>query len=230
MLRKKSQGTRRAPALKILIVGTLLCGIAMALSAQTQPSQPADLSALLGRIEETSQAALTDLKNLHIDKWKTDSSVKQQTQANVDSVERNISNALPGLVQQVRTTPASVAAQFKLYRNMNALYDVLSGVTESAGAFGTKGEFQTVSNDLSAVDNARRALADRLAVVTAQQDSEITRLRAAAQAAVVATPPPPPRKIVVDDNPAPKTPRKKKPATQASPKPAPQATQPKPSQ
>jgi hypothetical protein len=220
----------RSLAFRILIVAAMLCGIAATLAgAQTQaaitppqplPAIPSDLSAILSEIEQASQATAADLRGMRIDRWKADSSVKQQSQSNADSVQRNISSALPGMLQAVRATPGSLAAQFKLYRNLNALYDVFSGVTESAGAFGTNSEYQTLARDLSAFDKARRDMANRVDLVTAQQDSEITRLRsaqAAAAAAAAAANATPPKKIVVDDTPT-KSAKKKK------------ATPPKPSQ
>ena len=237
-------GVTKLPAiLKLLAAVALLGGLTVApaaAQAQSAPAaatvaMPADLGNLLGQIEQASQATADDLNSLRIERWKADSSVKRQSQTKVDSVQRNISSALPGLVQSVRASPGSVAAQFKLYRNMNALYDVLSGVTESAGAFGGQTEFQTLSGDLTSIDNARRALADRLATVTAQQDADIARLRSAVQtaqaAAAAAAASAPPRKIVVDDTPAAsKTTHKKKPASASSEKPAPPPAQPKPQQ
>jgi peptidoglycan hydrolase CwlO-like protein len=117
----------------------------------------------------------------------------------------------------VRANPSSLAAQFKLYRNLNALFDVLSTMTEAAGTFGPKNEYETLAGELNNFEQARIALANRLQNSTAQQDAEIARLRtavlqaqAAAQAAQAQIPP---KKIVVDDNaPAKKktTPTKKK--------------------
>jgi hypothetical protein len=119
------------------------------------------------------------------------------------------------MIQQVRANPGSVAAQFKLYRNLNALYDVLSMMTEAAGAFGPKNDYQTLSNDLTTFDQARLTLATRLENVTAQQDAEITRLRTALQQAKATIAAAPPKKVVVDDNePAPS--RKKAPAKKKS--------------
>ena len=223
VLRAESRVLLPAPAFRIVMTAVLLCGLAIVpADAQTQqaitppqplPAIPSDLSAILGEIEQASQATAADLKGMRIDRWKADSSAKQQSQSNADSVQRNISSALPGMLQAVRATPGSVAAQFKLYRNLNALYDVFSAVAESTGAFGSNSDYQALARDLSAFDKARRDMADRVAAVTAQQDSELTRLRTAqaAAAAAAAANATPPKKIVVDDSaPAKSTAKKKK--------------------
>jgi hypothetical protein len=173
------------------------------------PAMPADLGSALSNIDQAAQAATGGLKSLRIDKWKTDSGTKQQAQQNADSLSRNLTAALPGMIQQVRANPASLGAQFKLYRNLNALFDVMSTMTEAAGTFGPKSEYQALAGPLNTFDQARLALANRLENSTAQQDTETTRLRAQLQqaqaAAAAAQAQIPPKKIVVDDNaPAPK--------------------------
>lgn len=170
---------------------------------------PPDLGPALSRVEQAAQATAASLKSLRVDKWKTDSGTKQQAQQNLESLSRNLTEALPGMIQQVRANSASVGAQFKLYRNLNALFDVLSTMTEAAGAFGAKNDYQTLSSELNTFDQGRLALANRLENATAQQDAEVARLRTAVQQAQAAAraAATPPKKIVVDDNEA--APKKK---------------------
>jgi hypothetical protein len=130
-------------------------------------------------------------------------------QANADSLQRNMTVALPAMVEQVRANPGSVAAAFKLYRNMNALYDVLTTVTETAGAFGSKEEFQSLSADTTNLDNLRRSLADKVEAMASSRDTEIAQLQTRARQAAAATAAAPPKKIVVDDNEPAKKPSKK---------------------
>jgi hypothetical protein len=116
--------------------------------------------------------------------------------------------ALPEIVTQLRSSPEDLTATFKLYRNLDALYDVLGNITESAGAFGSKDEFQSLSNDLNAMERNRRSLGERLETLSASKESELAQLRTQIKA-LQAAPPPPPKKIVVDDN-EPKKPAAKK--------------------
>ncbi len=219
-----------------------LLPLCLAVSAQVISSnQPApqgpvsyssvnQLNGLLSQLEQASQATQVDLAKLRVDKWKIDSGSKRQTEGNVDSVQRNLQAALPEMIAELRASPESLTSTFKLYRNLDALYNVFGSVVESTGAFGSKDEFQSMENDLGAFEKARRAFADRMETLAGAKEAEVTRLRAALQTA--STPAPPPKKIVVDDEAPVKKPAKKKPAskpnpsaTQAPPTPAP-ATKP----
>jgi hypothetical protein len=153
----------------------------------------------------------TDVENMRIEKWKTDSSNKRQTQANVDSIRRNLQSALPEIVAQVNASPEDLAASFKLYRNLDALYDVFGSIVENAGAFGSKDEFQSLSNDMNGIESARRSMGERMQKLASAKEDELTRLRAQVKTLSAAVPPPPPKKIIVDDTePAPKKPSAKK--------------------
>jgi hypothetical protein len=172
------------------------------------------MNGLLGQLEDTSRTTQADFTKLRIEHWKTDSSSKKQALADVDSVQRNLQNALPEMIAQLRNSPEDLTATFKLYRNLDALYSVLGGVVESAGAFGPKDDFQSLSNDLSSFESARKQLAERLENLAGSKEQEIARLRTELKTARAAIPaPPPPPKIVVDDTEPPKKPPvKKKPA------------------
>lgn len=183
-----------------------------------------DLAPLLGQLQTESQAIAQELSRLRIEKWKADTGQKQLAQHNTDSVSRNLTGAMPALMEQVRQDPQGVAAALKLYRNVSALYDVLSSVTESAGAFGQKSEYQALSSELAKLEDLRRNFAERLQQMAAASDAELRTWRARA---VSATPPPPPKKIVVDDEEKPRKPvRKKKKPAEPSPEPAVGATSP----
>jgi hypothetical protein len=186
------------------------------------------LNLLLSQLEQASQATQADLAKLRVEKWKTDSTTKQQSLANVDSIQRNLQNALPEMIGKLRNNPEDLAATFKLYRNLDALYDVFGSLVESAGAFGSKDEFQTLENDLGAMERSRRAFADRMDSLATSKEAELARLRTDLHNAQAAAPTAPPKKVVVDDNEPPKktTPKKKpapkKPATTTPPPAQPQ--------
>jgi hypothetical protein len=172
------------------------------------------LNGLLGQLEAASKTTQIDLAKLRIERWKTDASSKKEALGNVDSINRNLQDALPEMIGQLRNAPEDLPATFKLYRNLDALYDVLGSVVESAGAFGPKDDFQSLSHDLSSFEGTRKQIAERLENLAATKEQEIARLRTdlkAAQAAVPAAAPP--KKTVVDDTePAKKPVVKKKPA------------------
>ena len=175
------------------------------------------VNSMLAQLEQSSQTTQLDLAKLRIDRWRTESSNKRQTQSNVDSVGRNLHDALPAIIGEVRSAPESLVSTFKLYRNLDALYDVLGSVVESVGAFGSKDEFQTLANDLTAIENSRKVFADRMETLAGSKEVELTRLRSQIRTAQAVTPVTQPKKVVIDDNEPPKKPVKK-PATKTAPK------------
>jgi hypothetical protein len=176
-----------------------------------------ELNQLLAGLQQTSQAMQDDLSHLRIEKWKTDSGTKRQTQSDVESVDRNLQSALPGMLNDLKNSPESAPITFKVYRNLDALYDVMNSVVESAGAFGNKEEFQSLNKDLGSLEDSRRAFATRMDKVANAKESEIGQLRAALQTARAEIPP---KKTVVDDtNPnSEKKPVKRKKAAVPKPK------------
>ena len=185
-------------------------------------SSISQLNLLLSQLEQSSQQTQLDLAKLRVEKWKTDSNNKRQMQANVESVERNLQSALPEMISQLRMSPENLTATFRVYRNLTALYDVFTAVAESAGAFGTKDEFQSLENDLSMLERSRRSFADRMETLAGAKEVELTRLRTALQTGQVGTNPQQPKKVVVDDNEPPKKPAKKKSSTSKATPPSPQ--------
>jgi hypothetical protein len=205
-----------------------LCALAIGQTVASVPQPPqsaavsyasvSQVNGLLAQLEASSKATLDDLTKLRIEKWKTDGSTKKQTLGNLDSIQRNLQSALPEIIGQVRNAPDDLPATFKLYRNLDALYDVMGGVAESAGAFGSKDDFRSLSNDLNSFEVTRKQLAERLANLAASKEQEIVRLRAELKTAQAAIPAAPPKKTVVDDNePAKKPATKKKPAAKKPP-------------
>ncbi len=163
-------------------------------------SSASELNLLVSQLLQASQATQADLSKMRIEKWKTDSNTKKQTQANVESIQRNLQSAMPEIINQLQASPENLNATFKLYRNLDALYDVFSSVVESAGAFGSKDEFQSLANDLGTLEHTRRSLADRLDTLSASKENEIAQLRTQVKAAQAAAVSAPPKKVVVDDN------------------------------
>jgi len=174
----------------------------------------------LDRLQPAASQANLDLGHMRIEKWKADSGSKQQAQGNADSVQRNLTTALPALIDNVRSAPQDVNAEFKLYRNLNALYDVFASLTESAGAFGPRSDYDALTRQLGVIDSVRRNLGDELEKLTSSTQLELNQLRTQVrtlkqQSAAASTPP---KKVVVDDTaPAKKTAsHKKKPAQKST--------------
>jgi len=185
----------------------------------TQPSTPQGQIApasygttqSLDQLMQVSQDTVMNLGRVRVDKWKTDDRLKSEAKANAESLQRNLTAALPTLVQAVRANPNSLAASVKLYRNLNAVYDVLESFSESTGAFGSKDDYNALAHDTSNLDNIRRNIADQVEQMATAQDAQLARLNQQIQAQQQQAAAAPPKKVIVDDNaPAKKATTKKK--------------------
>lgn len=180
----------------------------------------------LDRLQATGSQAAVDIGRLRIEKWKANSNAKSAAQADAESVQRNLNLALPGLIDAVRSAPDDLNAEFKLYRNLNALYDVFGTLTEATRVFGQKGDYDTMLQQLQVIGSVRRKLGEGLEQLIANTQRELNQMRvqikaqqeqlAAAAAAAK------PKEIVVAQSEPPKkaAPKKKtppkKPATATS--------------
>ncbi len=215
--------------LRLCAVGSLAVLAPTAANAQSASNDPpppvayasaSELNTILAQVRQTAQNIDGDLGKTRVEKWKADSATKRDIQGNVESLRRNLQSALPEIIAQLTNAPEDLAASFKLYRNLDALYDVFGQVVESAGAFGSKDEFQNLSNDMSALQSARRALGERMQNLATAKEGELTRLRNQLKTTQAGAPPAAPKKIIVDDNEPPKKPAKKKSAKPTAPAPA----------
>lgn len=177
------------------------------------------LNGILSQIESASKNTQDDLQRLRIERWKADKTTKEQALTNVDSIQRNLQAALPDIIAQLRSAPENVPDTFKLYRNLDALYDVLGNVVELTGAFGARDDAQSLGNDLNAFEASRRQMAERMDNLSTAKEAEIVRLRGELKTAQAAVPSEPPKKIIIDDTEPPKKPAPKKKSTAKTTKP-----------
>ena len=204
----------------------LFCSLSCALVAQVAPTGSAsqtgtsavsaaldpELNGILQQVEGSASRINLELGRLRVEKWKADSASRRQAEGNIDSVQRNLTAALPSFVMAVRNSPQNIAPGFRLYRNLSALSEVLNSIEESAGAFGPKDQFERLAADINSLEAERTALGKRLESMAEAQALEIARLKTQLKAQLKAQPPGPP-KVVVDDNAA------SKPKSTARPKP-----------
>ena len=204
--------------MKSTLAVIFLISAACALTAQ-EPAGTTDpsLDTVLDRVRQAAQTSNDDVARLRIDKWKTESDQKVEMQKIAESVRRNVTIAVPDLLRGVQSSHGSVSTTFKLYHNINVLYEYLNVLTESAANFGRAEEYTPLSRDAAELDAARQELSSYI-----EQAATTLEVKAARP---VPTPVPvvePPKKIVVDDAPAKSaTPKKKK---TSAPRPQPTTT------
>jgi hypothetical protein len=209
-------------AISLLLLTSLACsqtpGQAPAgPAASSSPNTPA-LGDLLTQVQISAMKSDQDVAALRIDRWKTEAAGRQQAQASAASIRRNLTYAIPDLLQRIQASPGSLNANFRLYRNLNALYDTFSALAESAGAFGPKEQYAQLADDVAQLDRLRHDVADRVDSLAGANDAELARLRSQ-----LATPGgKAPSRVVVDDQQAP---AKKKPKPKPKPATPPPASQ-----
>jgi hypothetical protein len=192
-------------------------------SAMVASDSKASLLSELDRLEATASQLAVDLVGLRIDKWKASGSAKNAAQADADSVQRNLNSALPGLIRAVRSAPDDVNAGFKLYRNVSALWDVVSALTETTRTIGPKSDYEALAQQSQLLGSVRRKFGDSLEQLTASTQQELVQMRtqiksqqeqlAAAAAAAAAAP----KEVAVAPPEPPKKTTKKKSVAKKSP-------------
>jgi len=195
--------------------------------AQAPAPSSADLNTILLQVQKATSSANVNLGKLRIEKWKTDSQQKQQMQQVADSLQKNITNAVPGLISDVQTSRGGVLASFKLYHNLNVVYEFLSSMAEAAGAYGKKEEYQPLEGDATALDTVRQNLSTYIEQASGKMEAEN---RAAANALQARQAPgtlvPGKKVVVIDENDTspkkrPKSTKKKTSAPSSQPQPTP---------
>jgi hypothetical protein len=158
----------------------------------------------------------TAVANLNIARWKASPATRTAAQQDVASIQRDLTDTLPGLMAQAEAPPANgqsaLQPSFALFRNLDALYDVLLRVSETASFAGSAADATNLEDARAGLEDGRAKLGTWLLQSIGAQDAQVVRLLAAPPPPPAA--PPAPAKVIVDDgptSPAPK-PHKKKPA------------------
>lgn len=176
---------RLSPALLLLPLLLSPC-----VSAQAQGA-PATASSILS-------PALTQLRQslsgLRLDKWKAPGPVREETNGNIGSITRDLDGTLPPLLATADAAPASVAHSMPVFRNVDALYDVLLRVVETADLSAPENDTNTLHQALASLDDARRTLGDTIQSSAVAQESQLAEIHNQQAAAPVST-----KENVVDD-------------------------------
>jgi hypothetical protein len=206
--------------MKSFSAATAVCIVYLSLLAMpagaSAPPQAArtDLNAVLTELQRVASATNADIANLHIDKWGAGWKVwkghggqkKDDMEHIAASLQKNLTNAMPGLIHDVQTARGSLSTTFKLYRDVDVVFVYLSRLAEAAENNGKKEEFQPLADDVGALEGLRGKLSSYIEQAAASLES--TGKLPAMNSATASAPGQLPRKIVVDD-PSKKT--KKKP-------------------
>jgi hypothetical protein len=176
-------------------------------AAGVAPAPPAFQVASLRPALGNVQAAIAELNIAH---WKVPSATRDAIQQDVVSMQRDLSTTLPPLLAQA-DVPGTLSPSFAVFRNLDALYDVLLRVTETAALAGSSSDANSLEDARAGLEDSRGKLGAWLLQSISAQDAQIARARTTAAPAPAVTPAAP-GKIVVNDGPENPKPKKKKPA------------------
>jgi hypothetical protein len=166
------------------------------------------------------QPALDVLKQalgtVRVERWKGPGPLKEETDKNLGSIDRDVNGTLPALLSAADGAPDSVAKVLPAYRNVEALYDVVLRVAGAAKLEAPADQNSALEQALGSLETARRSLGERLQDNAAFQEKRVSDLQAALKAvpavpvavAAPVCPTPPPAK------------KRAKPAVKAAPAPA----------
>ena len=182
--------------------------LSIACSAQVQTTppdtrSPSQLSAALP--SKTVESALWNVQSttaaLDISRWKAPGEVRAAAQDDVDSIQRDLGNTLPGLLARADASPGSVSPSFALYRNVDALYDVLLRVSQTADIAAPSDEASSVASALQKLEEARSHLGDAILGDSRRQESQIVALESEVKNSAAPTAPPQETETIIDDGP-----------------------------
>jgi hypothetical protein len=168
----------------------------------TTPAPSPALSSALADLDRVASATQADLDDLGKEKssddswknawhfWRFRSSHKRPPTKAVLSLQHNLHDAMPGLIQDARST-ASFAATFKLYNNLSVVCELLDSVVDAGRRDGSKDG--ALSNDAAAMGRIRQDLATYVEQSAAALDARTTIPASTASTGR------PVKKIVVDD-------------------------------
>jgi hypothetical protein len=202
--------------LTLLIVSGSFGGAAVA-RAQAPAAPPAPSGFAFASLRPALANVQNTIANLSIARWKAPTETRAAVQQDVASMQRDLNATLPGLIAQAEASGAgALAPSFAVFRNLDALYDVLLRVTETAALAGSGSDAGSLEDARAGLEDGRGKLGTWLLQSIGNQDAQIVHLQAAASSRPAAAPAAP-NKIVVDDGPENPKPHKKKPATTPAP-------------
>lgn len=212
--RASRRSSRPGPGFLCLLLAVLAAPVAVAQQNPPAPAPSATLQPTLAELRST-------LAGLRIAKWKAPGPVRDEAEQNAASINRDLEGTLPGLLDQMDAAPASVAASFAVYRNLDALYEVVLRVSATADLAAPDVESNNLSHSLTTLEAARRALGDSIlatsrALDLARQQEQQHPAAAPTQPAAI------PPTTLVKDGPAAAPARRKarpRPATPPAPQP-----------
>ena len=141
-----------------------------ALLASAQATQPSASSTVAPALDQL-RAALGSVK---VEKWKAPGAVREDASNNIGSIRRDLDRTLPALLATADAAPGVVSKNLPVFRNLDALYDVLLRVVESADLAAPDDQTQSLNRALGSLEDARRTLGDNLQANAVRTEEQLS--------------------------------------------------------
>lgn len=195
-----------------LCVVALCAPCSLVIAQQAAPATQGRTGAVL---QPTVQLVKEALSTITVDKWKAAAAIKSEADSNLRSVQRDIDTTLPALVVAADAAPGSTSKALPVFRNVDALYDVMLRLDAAGRLAASKDEIGALDDSLASIATARRSLGDQLQADAEAQEQRVGTLQQQL-AAKPAAPPPAPAVACLPPPPAAST-KKKAPTVKKAP-------------
>jgi hypothetical protein len=179
----------------VLCAISALCVGAVAQS-QGAAGDPPDLTGPLAALQRLTPEITGTLDATHWQRWKLKNDDKLASDRALTSLHSDLDQVLPPLLTAAQASPGSVAAGLAVYRNVNALYNVLLRLQQTAELI-AKDDAPPLQDVLGRLDLARNGLAEQLTEMAQRQETNLAASRSALAALRQAAAHP--QHVVVDD-------------------------------
>lgn len=155
------------------VIAAALLGVARGQKPTPSPAAPANASASANALLASVQGLETTLSAIPARSIHGGSQHRREYRADVAAINRNVAQALPGLVAAVVRSPQDVGKAFRLYRDANAVYQVALRAGAVVATHGGQGEGAVLNADLTRVGRELDRLANFIQVTGSAQSAAL---------------------------------------------------------
>lgn len=113
-----------------------------------------------------------------LNRWKGSNSLRQETDANLASMQKDLQATLPPLLAAADAAPTSATASLPVLLNLDALYAVLLRVAIASRGSAPRDEATALEQAATVLDSARRDLGDAVLTSARALEKQVTDLQA----------------------------------------------------
>jgi hypothetical protein len=145
-----------------------------------------------------------------VEKWKG-GSVRAEASTNISSIMHDLQSTLPPMLKEADAAPGTMSKVLPVSRNVDALYDVLLRVVDSASVAAPGEQMAQLQDAMAGLNKARHALDDHIEEITVAREKQIGDLQVALKTQPAPVCPAPAPVAAPVSAPKKATPKKRKP-------------------